>query len=334
MERKNELMKYFCYIISIFFIFFGLMGLTFSFGCIFFILAGLLILPYTKKVLEKNNIKLSRNLKISITIIFVFLGIMIVSKTSPDITSKNTINVNQTNSTETVANNNILETKDKELKENTVNNNKDDAYKKDPNISNTNIVNNDFGESMINELKNLEFNIEEATKIQSIFYKIGINSISNIEKGLGDGIDKLQSFTAYANNDTKKKFYFTIDNRKLYYAGFRDETLYDSTKGGILNNINNVHIPETSVDMSTYTTLQVKAQETVKQYLNYPNTSNFSLYDGWGIARSDDKYKIIGKVEAQNGFGVKSDINFSVWFTKINNDFTIEAIEMDGIRVK
>lgn len=207
-------------------------------------------------------------------------------------------------------------------------------YKKDANISNTASVNKDFGEELINSLTNLGFTIEEATEIQSIFYKIGINSISNIQKGAGDGIDKLQSFVAYANNDTKKKFYFTVEKRVMFYAGFMDATLYDTSKGGVLTNINDVHIPETKVDMDTYTTLQVKAQEAVKQYLSYPATASFPLYDGWRIARNDDNYKITGKVSAKNGFGVKSDINFSVWFKKTNNQFSIEAVSLDGVRVK
>lgn len=67
-------------------------------------------------------------------------------------------------------------------------------YKKDANISNTASVNKDFGEELINSLTNLGFTIEEATEIQSIFYKIGINSISNIQKGAGDGIDKLHVY--------------------------------------------------------------------------------------------------------------------------------------------
>ena len=86
--------------------------------------------------------------------------------------------------------------------------------------------------------------------------------------------------------------------------------------------------------METYSILQVKAEEAVKQYLNYPNTASFPLYDGWGVARNDDTYKIFGKVNAQNGFSVKSDMNFSVWFKKENNQFNIEAIEINGVRVK
>lgn len=207
-------------------------------------------------------------------------------------------------------------------------------YRVDTNISNTDVLNKNFGDTMIRSLTNLNFTVEEATQMQSIFYKIGINSLSSIQEGAGDGIDKLQSFVACANNDTKKKFYFTVEKRKLFYAGFMDSTLYDTSKGGVLKNINDVHIPETKVDMNTYTTLQVKAQETVKQYLNYPDTANFPLYDGWGIARNDDNYKINGKVSAKNSFGVTSTMNFSVYFRKSNNNYSVEAVQLNGVRVK
>lgn len=261
--------------------------------------------------MEKEKKKMT-NLKIILPIVFVFL-ILLIFLNGEDKTSKETA----------------------QEQNKTINNSQESSYyKKETSISNTNSVTKDFGEGMLKSLTNLGFTIEEATEIQSIFYKIGINSISNIQEGAGDGIDKLQSFVAYANNDTKKKFYFTVEKRKMFYAGFMDSTLYDTSKGGVLTNINNVHIPETKVDMDTYTTLQLKSQEAIKQYLNYPETASFPLYDGWAIGRSDDTYKIIGKVSAKNGFGVKSDMNFSVWFKKLNNQFTVEAIELNGVRIK
>lgn len=262
---------------------------------------------------EKKNNNKTLLLVILITGVLVFTILFLNSMTSSDKTNNSHNNILSSNSNDTDTNN--------------------DFYKKDENIQKSTVTNKDFGEYMVKQLMNLGFTIDEATEIQSIFYQIGINYISNI-KGAGDGIDKLQTFVAYANNDTKKKFYFTVENRTMFYAGFMDATLYDTSKGGVLTKIDDVHIPETKVNMDTYTTLQVKAQEAVKQYLNYPDTASFPLYDGWGIARKDDEYKIYGKLTASNGFGVKNSVNFSVWFKEENNTYSVEAIELNGTRVK
>lgn len=214
------------------------------------------------------------------------------------------------------------------------NDTEDKAFKKEDKINDTEVVSKSYGEDLLDELQKLGLTLQEATKIQENFYKIGIINISDVQEGAGDGIDKLQSFVAYANDDKEKKFYFTIEERKLYYAGFMDETLYDSTKGGVLKSINGIHIPETEVTMEEYTELQVKAENIIKEYLTNPETATFPMYDGWGIGRSDNDYKIYGKVNADNAMGSNSTMNFSVWFKKEKNEFNVEAVEIDGVRVK
>lgn len=82
--------------------------------------------------------------------------------------------------------------------------------------------------------------------------------------------------------------------------------------------------------METYTYLQVLAEDAVKSGLKNPSTADFPFYDGWGVARSDDKYQIRGKVSEQNDFGVEKEMYFNVWFIKSNESFKVEAIEIDG----
>lgn len=299
------------------FLILGVSGLAYNLGGILIILGAFILSPIFIVVLKKFNKKIVKIISIIIPTIIIILGIVIVSS-SPKI------------------GNNVFSNADKRnLAKEELENVYDEAlYKKEDIIENTELTNKDFGEDMINNLTALGFTAEEATDIQSIFYKIGITSISNVQASNDESIDKLTAFVGYANGNEQKKFWFTIEKRQLIYAGFRDETLYDTSKGGILKNINDVHIPETKVDMETYTTLQVKAQDAVKQYLNYPDTANFPLYDGWGIARNDNDYKINGKVNAKNAFGVEDEINFSVWFNKLDNQFNVEAVELDGVRVK
>ena len=75
------------------------------------------------------------------------------------------------------------------------------------------------------------------------------------------------------------------------------------------------------------------ATSAVKQYLNYPDTADFGALD-WQIGRSAEKYQISGKVTAKNGFGVKDDILFSVWFIANGTEYTVEGISLNGVRVK
>lgn len=110
----------------------------------------------------------------------------------------------------------------------------------DNNSPTTDNTKNDPLTETIGQLKNLGFTVDEATNIYNLFVKVGINQISEVQTGAGTGIDNLQSFVAIANNDKNLKFYFTVENREMYYIGFRDATLYDNTKGGVLKNIGDV----------------------------------------------------------------------------------------------
>lgn len=192
----------------------------------------------------------------------------------------------------------------------------------------------DIDTSMLKVLMDAGYSIEHATQIEEILNTIGIESIE-IDKMTGEAEKGLNAVVCYANNstDSDKRFSFTTEDGVLFYAGFRGEDLYDIDQGGYLKNYADVHIPEKTVDMETYTTLQALAEIEVKKYLNYPNTASFGLLD-WGIGRSDDNYKIIGKVTAKNAFGVKDEISFSVWFTKTDNGFVVDGVALDGVRVK
>ncbi len=280
--------------------------------------------PIVYKIIIKYIDIINKTYIRTLAVVFPFIiGIYIIS-------AKGNPQSNLTDNTKVT----ILEEKEKE-QEKKQDEIKESAIKKIDKEYSENDINISIDDKMVKQFMNLGFNIEEATEMQHTFYQMGINSINDIHSGnTNPDINKLVAFVAIANNNDKQKFYFSIENRKMFYAGFTNEDLYDSTKGGVLKNINDIHIPETKVSTTDYSTLQVLAQDEVKKYLNYPNTASFPLYDGWGIGRSDDNYKVIGKVNSKNGFGVESKINFSVWFIKNNNDFTVDAVVIDGIRVK
>lgn len=305
---------------------------------IIMILALICICPFTYRKFVKKHIKMLNNNYIRIITVFLLMICSIVllpsngtsnEKIVESITEENIEEKNNT-SNDSNTNNNV------ESKDNATNENKEAIKNVDENsIGNSESINVSIDDSMIKQFTSLGFNIEEATEMQQTFNQMGITTLSDIHSGsTNPDINGLVSFIATANNNAKQKFYFTIENRKMFYAGFTNEDLYDSEKGGVLKNINDVHIPETKVTLEEYSTLQVLAQNEVRKYLNYPNSASFPLYDGWGVGRSDNTYKIYGKVNAVNGYGVKSDISFSVLFIKNDNTFTVDAVLLNGTRVK
>ena len=178
------------------------------------------------------------------------------------------------------------------------------------------------------------YSLEHASMIQEILNMVGIESIE-IESMTGQAEEGLNSVVCYPNDytDRDRRFYFTTEDGVLFYAGFGDEDLYDSEKGGYLKDYGDVHVPEKEVTLEVYEKLRSLATEEVKNCLNYPNTADFGSLN-WGIGRSDDNYQIVGSVTAKNGLGVEEEISFSVWFVSENDSFSVEGIALNGIRVK
>lgn len=309
-----------------------------------FLISAIFTLPITYNLITRYLKFLNKPyIRVVLIVAFFFIAIYI-SPSSQNVGNDNTdVNKQQEAKVENKVENKEEKTENKEIEKKVENKDKADNIDKQnaiKSINNNDIQNqkeldNSIDNEMVGQFMNLGFNIEEATEMQHLFYQMGIKSIKDIHSGsTNPDINKLVAFVATANNNEKQKFYFSIENRKMFYAGFTSEDLYDSAKGGVLKNINDVHIPETKVSIDDYSRLQVLAQDEVKKYLNYPSTASFPLYDGWGVGRSDDKYKIIGKVNAKNGFGVKSQISFSVWFIKKDNNFVVDAVVIDGNRFK
>lgn len=178
------------------------------------------------------------------------------------------------------------------------------------------------------------YTVKHATQMQQILNTVGITSLE-IYGTTGEAESGLNAMSCYANGSTEdnSRFTMTTEDGVVFYIGFLNEDLYDVEQGGFLKMYTDVHIPETEVDWDTFYALQDLAIKEVKTCLNYPDTANFKELS-WAIGRSDDNYKIIGEVTAKNGFGVKDDIYFAVWFVNQNGTFVLEGVTLDGVRVK
>lgn len=248
---------------------------------------------------------------IFIAMIFSFSACESTSKNDRKVTYDQKISSEKTSDIEENKNNNLFEIPNK-------------------NLESPEEIDNRIANVMIDQ----GYSLEHASQIQEILNTIGINEIV-IENTTGESESGLNSIICYPNGytDRDRRFYFTTDNGVLFYAGFGSEDLYVIEEGGYLKNYNDVHVPEKEVSIDVFSKLQLLAEESVKGCLNYPDTANFSMFS-WRIARSDNMYQILGEVNASNGFGVKDDISFSVWFIDNNGTYSIEAISLDGVRVK
>ena len=178
------------------------------------------------------------------------------------------------------------------------------------------------------------YTLEHASKIQEILNTVGVTGIF-IENATGEAETGLNAVVCYPNGytDRDRRFYFTTEDGVIFYAGFLGEDLYDSEKGGFLKSYEDVHVPEKEITIEVYESLRSLSEEAVEECLNYPNTANFGMLD-WGIGRSDEKYQVVGKVTAKNGFGVKEEMGFSVWFISSGGVYSVEGVSLDGVRVK
>lgn len=172
------------------------------------------------------------------------------------------------------------------------------------------------------------FTESEAVEIKEIFLKCGLTNIDNAEPTDPKAdIDGLISFRVIMDKD--KTAWFTIENRKVFYVGLNGTDVYDTAKGGFLININDIHIPESSVSVSVKETLRNLTETTLDSYF-----IEAIYYDAWGVARSDDDYMVQCEVQAKNKLGVKDWIKAKVWYHFDGKNYNVTGVVIDGERYK
>lgn len=147
----------------------------------------------------------------------------------------------------------------------------------------------------------------EANAIMSDLNSVGIKELISLKKGSGEGVDKLQ---AYAFSSESVSGLLTIENRKTYYIGTGNIDLFDSTKGGKLDDVTRYIISTSEKYM-----FMSDAENYVKQGLKAPSTADFPsqiLSGDWKVNRKDDVVTVSSYVDAQNSFGAMIRSNFVV----------------------
>lgn len=207
-------------------------------------------------------------------------------------------------------------------------NNTDDAYFVGDSVEGD--VQEIKSDGIAEKLITFGFTSTEAHEIRETLLLCGVSNIDDCTPTSSTAsINDLIAYRAVLDKD--RTFWFTIENRKLIYVGLNNYDIFDDTQGGFLISIEDIHIPESEVTQEVYYQLQEIATAAVDVYLV---NSSFAYYDAWAVARADDKYMIQGEVYARNKIGVKKWIPFKVWFNYIDGEFVVEAIKIDGQRVK
>lgn len=148
----------------------------------------------------------------------------------------------------------------------------------------------------------------EASAIMSDLNSVGIKELISLGNPTGQGVDKVQS---YAFSSEEVAGILTIENRKTYYIASGDIELFNSTKGGKVDDISRYILTQTEE-----VTFMLDAEDYVKEGLKAPSTAEFPsrVFDSedWTVRRKDDVVTVSSYVDAQNSFGAMMRSNFVV----------------------
>lgn len=183
-------------------------------------------------------------------------------------------------------------------------------------------------DDLLNELVALGFTEEEATEYREVFLKCGINSIAGAQPTDPNAtIDGLIAYRIIMDDD--RTMWFTIDNRELFYIALNGTDVYDTSKGGFLISIDDVHIPEKTISSSVRNDLGVKTQLILDSYF-----VKAIWYSNFAYGRSDDNYVVRCDVYCENRMGFKDTVKAFVYYEYDGENFVVTAISIDGIRYK
>lgn len=185
------------------------------------------------------------------------------------------------------------------------------------------IIEND---GIVDKLISFGFTEEEADEQRKILLQCGILSIDICEPTDENAtIDGLISFRGKIDED--RIFWFTVENRKIFYIALNGEDLYDEDKGGFIKTFDEVHIPETYVSQEDKIKLRDMAESILEKY--FLASYDVRYYDAWAVGRKDDLY--MTRCEISDG-SILTDgwILGYVWFEKQDGEYVATGIEIDG----
>lgn len=180
-------------------------------------------------------------------------------------------------------------------------------------------------DNFVEKLISFGFTEEEAIENAKILRQCGVPTIDICEPTNPEAtIDGLVSYRGKLDDD--RTFWFTVDNRKIFYVSLNGEDLYDEDKGGYLKNFDDVHIPETYMSESTKMSLKSQTEPFLDKYFPYDTR----YYDAWAVGREDNLFMV--QCQISDGSILTDDWLFArVWYElQEDGTFTPTGVEIDG----
>jgi hypothetical protein len=136
-------------------------------------------------------------------------------------------------------------------------------------------------------------------------------------EAIGLDVSKIKNWNALDDWANGARYGFTYEGMSLVVYCNYDNTIQTIRKGVDTRIYERGYEPyqisDYIVDENIAYALVPYAEDTVKLALNYPATADFPFL-GWAYGRDGDIYILQSTVEAQNGFGVESEMPFTVMF--------------------
>ena len=302
------------YVLAIYFILQGAFGISYSIGAsVMFWLCALFTLPvfhnWIAKLREQKGLKPVKSwIYILLVILFFIVGwILWPTSDSTETSSDNTVS-NDTVETESSSSEDTEEVDLTDISAETT----DDV--------NEEIVD----DGIVAKLEEFGFTEDEAVEMRKLFIQCGVTNIDDCEPTDPDAtIDGVASFRAEWDKD--RTFWFTVDHRKVFYMSLNGTDVYDEDQGGFLINVNDVHVPESTMTEAQKEELLDKTESTLDKYFKHT-----PYYDAWGFARSDDDYMVQCEAYAKNDLGMSKYVTCRVWYTKDGDNYNVTGVSIDG----
>ncbi len=189
------------------------------------------------------------------------------------------------------------------------------------------VVQDIVSDGIAEKLQEFGMTEEEAAAGRKILRSCGVENIDGCEPVDPNAtVDGLIAFRDKIDKD--RTFWFTVQNRAIFYVSLNGEDLYDEDQGGFLKKITDVHVPESQVSHETYRKLQDRTEQVLDMYF-----VDARYYDGWGVGRSDDNYMVRCEVDAANRLGIKDWVVAKVWYEdKGDENFEVVGVQIDGVQ--
>lgn len=311
------------YILSIYFVLQGAFGVSYSIGAsICFWVCAILTFPFMHtlfaKVLESKN-KSAIKWWIYVILVIVFYIVGMILWPTGDNASENKPQDNKVVSDSDSSDSNSEDTKNEQTEVSV------DLSDIDATI--TDEVKEDIvDDGIVTKLVEFGFTEDEAYEMRKLFIMCGVSSIDECAPTDPNAtIDGVASFRAEWDKD--RTFWFTVDHREVFYMSLNGTDVYDKDQGGFLINVNDVHVPESTMTVTQKEELRDLTEKVLDKYFKHA-----PYYDAWGMARSDDDYMVQCEAYASNDLGVKKYVPARVWYTKSGEEYIVTGVSIDGVQ--